>query len=535
MREEDHRGPFEARGLDPDYAETMGARFRSMMFQFDYREPDGSLLYRKFRKQNKQFHRDPSGTRSLLWGIDKVPLFEYPSSASLIVTEGEFDRLAFGQVLRNDPDYYVVSVPDGANRSTPSEGEIRISEDKGFSYLWEDQKLNPRIAQFRRIILATDADEKGMILRDELALRIGPERCWFLPFPPSEKDGNAVLMRWGERGIRRLVAAARPIRPGMQQNLADVPSPPSMAAYSTCFGFLDRHLMIVRPELLLITGAPGSGKGVFARCLAAHLAENHGWRTSFLSPEDPAYRIRRDLMRFAQRNMSKDWDREKRISAAYDWIRQHFFYSAIPEDEPVSIETVLAEMEAAVLQHDCQVFVLDPWNEISYKPGGEGETKDIERLLVQLKQKMRRLNLLLIIVAHPRKPREGEKINLYTVNASANWFNKCDHGIVLERWEPGSPKVEITIEKCKDHETMGVPGTVFARLDPMRFVYEADARPTDEEWEERKQRRKRPQVDAAMDAMRANMKVMISEPDGDIHGVDGRVRPASGPDWKEIP
>jgi hypothetical protein len=35
-----------------------------------------------------------------------------------------------------------------------------------------------------------------------------------------------------------------------------------------------------------------------------------------------------------------------------------------PEDEPITLNMVMHEMEAAALHHDCQVFVIDPWNEV---------------------------------------------------------------------------------------------------------------------------------------------------------------------------
>jgi twinkle protein len=509
MRSEDTRGPFERRGLDPDIALAHGARFQSGAFRFDYRAPDGTLLFQKHRTEDKSKHWiEPKGARLRLQGLEEVPLFERKSDAALIITEGEFDRLSFLQVLADDLGHYVVSVPNGV-AGKRSEGTIVIAEDNRFAYLWEGERLEPRVEQFDRIILATDGDEAGMLLRDELALRIGPARCWWLPFPAEHKDGNAVLQKWGPEGIRRILKAAKPIRPGMQMSMADVPPPPSITPISTGLTFLDRHVQIVRPELMVITGRPGCGKGVFARCLAAHLAEQHSWRTAFLSPEDPAYRMRRDLMRFYQRGKRGERPASELATEALKWVGNHFVYSALPEDEAIPIETVMAEMEAAVLQHNCQAFVLDPWNEISYVPSGDGESRDIERLLVALKQKMRRLNLLLIVVAHPRKPRQGEKIDLYTISGSANWFNKCDHGIILERMDPSSPRVEFVIEKCKDHETMGRPGSVWAELKREEFDYTWTQRPSDEELKEGRNWRRR---DAALEAMQGGIEEQLEDP-----------------------
>lgn len=471
MLTENTRGPFEARKLEPDFAEMMGVRYRQGRFEFDYRNEDGSLAYQKWRTPDKsRWGTAPDKVITSLWRLEQVPLFESPTDATLIITEGEFDALAAMQAIEGRHDFYVVSLPTGAI-SKKVEKFIDTADDGGFHFLWKNGRLHPKVEQFNRIILATDNDDKGTLCRDDLSIRIGPMRCWYLPYPDGAKDINDVLIRWGEKGVRRLVDIAKPMRSGQLQSIMDVPPPPSSIAYSTGFaGNLDKHIMIVRPELMVITGAPGAGKGVFARCLAAHLAEQHGWKTAFIAREDPAHRIRRDLIRFAQRKTP--YANQEQQAEAREFVRRHFFISTIPEDENVTMPMVFDEMEAAVYHHDCEVFIIDPWNEISYDPlPGESETKNVERLLVALKQKMRRLNLLLIIAAHPRKPSPGEKLSPYSISGSANWFNKMDHGVQLERESPSSKEVEFTIGKCKDHETMGVPGSLWMEFDRMKFDY----------------------------------------------------------------
>jgi twinkle protein len=144
----------------------------------------------------------------------------------------------------------------------------------------------------------------------------------------------------------------------------------------------------------------------------------------------------------------------------------------MPEDEPVTMAMVENEMEAAVFHNDCQVFVLDPWNEVEHaKNRGETETEYIERSLRNLLRKTRRLNLLLIIAAHPTKLNDGGKPILYNISGSANWKNKCQHGIIIHKPSESSNGVEITVEKSKDWETMGFPGTVWMDFSRERCNY----------------------------------------------------------------
>lgn len=448
---------FEERGLDPETAAKLGATFQNGRFTFDYLK-DGASLFRKVRTVDKKFYIEPSGQRLQFWNLDSLRESHgllQGKLCPLVITEGEFDAIAVAQSVGG----YVVSVPNGV-AGKRSEGDIVIAEDNRFSYLWEGEKLLPEIEQFDRIILCTDGDEPGMILRDELALRIGEARCWYVDYPAGAKDANDVLKIHGEQGVRDLIARARPMRPGYLVRPSEIPPRALSITYSSGWGDLDANLMIERPELIVVTGQPNHGKGQFIRCLAFNLAAAHGWRTAFLAQEDPAHRVNRDMRRYAIKRLGLP------SADANQWVDEHFRISQMPEDEPVTLEMVENEMTSAAIHHDCQVFVLDPWNEVEHRFNkGENETQYIERALRQLLRKMRRLNLVLIIAAHPTKIEEGQKANLYKISGSANWKNKCQHGIVVHRTDAHSNQVEIIVEKSKDWETMGKPGKVFLDFD----------------------------------------------------------------------
>lgn len=454
---------FEARGLDPEVADQMGARFQAGRFTFDYLK-DGAFLFRKVRTPAKEFWIDPKGAALRFWNLDQVPVLPCRPSEPLVICEGEFDAIAVAQCVGG----YVLSVPNGV-AGKRSEGEIVIAADNRFAYLWQDEKLIPQVDQFDRIILCTDGDEPGQILRDELALRIGETRCWYVSYPAGAKDANDVLKLHGRQGVRDLLGRARPMRPGHLAQPYDIPNKPQQIAYSTGWSYLDRHMQLVRPELMVVTGKPGHGKGQWVRSLAFHLAEAHGWRTAFLTPEDPAHRLKRDMERFAKRRFLKvyagkpEWPMSAAdVAAARNWVNDSFRISTPPEDEPITLDMVMNEMEAAALHHNCQVFVLDPWNEVEHQlQRGELETQYIERALRAFKRKMRRLNLLLIIVAHPRKQGNEEKITLWSISGSANWWNKADHGVIIKRESEYSSDLTLNVEKSKDHETMGIPGEVY--------------------------------------------------------------------------
>lgn len=455
---------FADRGLDLEVAVRLGAKFQNGKFQFEYRK-DGVLLSRKIRTLDKKFWFEPSGTRLQFWGLEEVPVLPFRPNEPLVICEGEFDRIALVQSCGG----YVLSVPNGATEKR-SEGDIILSTDTGYAYLWENEKLIPNVEQFNKVILCTDADSAGTVLRDELALRLGKSRCWFVEYPDGCKDANDVLKAFGEEGVRKLIERAKPIRPGYLVKPSDVPPRPNSITYSSGWGFLDQHLRFERPELMVVTGVPNHGKGQFIRCLTFNLARAHGWRTAYLAQEDPAHRIKRDMRRFAfNQNQYPNQDQQRDALA---WIDHHFRISQMPEDVAVNLDMVEAEMEAAVMQHDCQVFVLDPWNEVEHQLNrGEVETDYIGRILRRLLRKIRKLNLLMIIAAHPTKLNGDEKPDLYRIAGSANWKNKCQHGVIIHKPSASSNSVEVTVEKSKDWETMGLPGKVWMEFNRDRCDY----------------------------------------------------------------
>lgn len=458
---------FAQRGLDIEVASRMGASYlpRDGKFQFQY------AGFRKFRNLKKDFWIEPTNQKLSLWNFESLRELPSPVDGPLVITEGEFDAIAVMQACGG----YVVSVPNGvAGKRT--EGEVLIRDDNRFAYLWQDEKLIPELERFDKIILATDNDGPGLILRDELALRLGETRCWYVTYPEGCKDANDVLARFGETHedgvlkLREVIDGAKPLRPGYLVRPDDIPARSNGVAVTTGWSFMDPLLKIERPELLVVTGIPNHGKGQFIRCLAFNLAAAHGWKTAFLTPEDPAHRVRRDMVRFSQREFcigrtgdniayTDDFGPEEKQKCA-DWYNEHFRLSLPPEDEPITIDMVEREMESAALHHDCQVFVLDPWNEVDHDIRNETETQYIERTLRRLLRKMRRLNLLLIIAAHPTKLNGDNEPELYNISGSAHWKNKCQHGLVIFKPKVDSNAVKVTVEKSKDWETMGKPGQI---------------------------------------------------------------------------
>lgn len=136
---------------------------------------DGVLINVKYRTMDKRFWQ-AKGAEKILYGLDDVA-----GQSEIVIVEGEMDKLALEEAgMKN-----VVSVPDGAPARV-KEGDLPpASEDVKYSYLWNCRTwLNQAV----RVVIATDNDAPGEALAEELARRLGRERCWRVRWPLMRDD-----------------------------------------------------------------------------------------------------------------------------------------------------------------------------------------------------------------------------------------------------------------------------------------------------------------------------------------------------------
>jgi twinkle protein len=155
---------------------------------FNYKR-DGELVNIKYRDDQKNFQFS-KGAELIMYGLDFVI-----GKEEVTICEGEYDALAFYEA----GIHAVCSVPNGAP-PVPKDGSAR---DIKMDYLdVEDFK------DAKRINIATDGDEPGRRLRDELARRLGKHRCKFVLYPDGYKDANAVLLKYGRQQVKKLIEYA---------------------------------------------------------------------------------------------------------------------------------------------------------------------------------------------------------------------------------------------------------------------------------------------------------------------------------------
>lgn len=497
-----HLAWFDTRGIDPETVTRFG--IYSARRELDggevVQDPAGSILVfpyadrlspvegAKYRAPDKRFWQKP-GVRKTFWNAD---ILDDPAlrkgDYALVITEGEMDALAVIQA--GYP--FVVSVPDGAPPARDKDGkkilvpkgadDIDPEHDEKYSFVFNNWD---RLKQIKRIIVATDADEPGQRLAEELVRRLDRLRCSWVEMPKGCKDLNDVLVVHGSAEVLRIITSAKEYPVSGLYRYNEIPEEPDIEAYSTGWQSLDPLIKVFTPALMVVTGFAGQGKSTWTEQLVANLAINYGWVTAIASFEMrvkpyvtnslATSLIRKQKWRKRpDGSVSPNWTPEESAKAE-SWLERHFvFIGPDPQndDQEHDIDWLIDCAEAAVIRHGVRVLLVDPWNEIDHgKRSGESTTDYTGRAIRKLKRFAKQYGVLVVIVAHPAKSaiqKTPEAISLYDISDSAHFANKADIGVVIARLGniEHDTLTACLIKKVRYQPETGKPGRVDLDFDP---------------------------------------------------------------------
>ncbi|XP_030549191.1 twinkle homolog protein, chloroplastic/mitochondrial [Rhodamnia argentea] len=442
-----------------------------IVIAFTYRR-EGKLVSCKYRDVKKKFWQE-ANTEKIFYGLDDIK-----GKSEIIIVEGEMDKLAMEEAgFRN-----CVSVPDGAPPSASDKDLPPEGQDIKYQYLWNCKDY---LKEASRIILATDGDKPGQALAEELARRLGRERCWRVKWPKKNdseyfKDANEVLMYVGSGVLREVIDNAElyPIRGLFTfKDFFD-----EINAYyhrtlgyefgvSTGWKSLNHLYNVVPGELTIVTGVPNSGKSEWIDALLCNINESVGWKFALCSMENRVREHARKLLEKhikkpffdskygepAERMAIEDFERGKR------WLSDTFYLIRCEDDSLPSIKWVLDLAKSAVLRHGVRGLVIDPYNELDHqRPSSQTETEYVSQMLTLIRRFAQHHSCHVWFVAHPRQLHNwvGEPPNLYDISGSAHFINKCDNGIVIHRnRDPEAGPVD-QVQVCVRKVRNKVAGTI---------------------------------------------------------------------------
>jgi twinkle protein len=431
----------------------------------------GAVVNEKYRGPGKKFWQRTGGRRTF-WNADALddPSLETGQQA-LVITEGELDALT--AIESGFP--LSVSVPDGApavpeGREPDDLEPIDSGSENGgkFEFLWNNRD---RIKRIKRFILAVDNDPPGKRLAAELVRRLSAARCMFVEYPVGCKDLNDVAMRSGREGVAAVLNAAKPYPVRGLYRLSEYPDQEPLRVYSTGWWTVDRHVQVFPGEFMVVTGIPSHGKSTWVLNLLCNVAALHGWRSVVFSPEMPTVPHLRDKLRRMRGGARPDVDA---------FLDEYFrFIDSDPtgrEDQDFDLDWIIDKATDAVMRDGVRVFVIDPWNEVEHaKRKDESGTDYIGRSIRALKRFARLYEVAVIVIAHPTKDvgKDGKSRppTLYDIEGSAHWFNKCDHGLIIDRPDPLVDEAVLRVAKVRFDES-GEKGEVRMRFDRYSCRYE---------------------------------------------------------------
>ena len=388
-----------------------------MTIQFNYWR-DSKLINIKYRdgKKNFKLYKD---AELIFYNIDSLK-----NKTETIITEGEIDCLSLLECGFDS----VVSVPNGAGAS------LDFLEGCLDNFITID-----------RIILATDQDEAGYKLRDELARRFGIERCYKVDFFDC-KDANDYMLKYGNEELRKVIENADPFPIEGVFTSIDVKEELESLYFNglqkgEIIGIkqFDELISWQAGRIYTVTDIPGHGKSEFIDFVLTRLNIFKGWKIGYFSPENwpIELHVSKIVEKITGKKCKSDLLDKTEFEEAYRYIADNFYF-ILPEDD-FNVDTILSRAGGIVSRKGIHVLVIDPYNRLEHKiPTGMSETHYISMFYDKLGNFAKRKNIVIILVAHPTKMKKGadgtyEVPNLYDISGSANFFNKTDFGLTIYR------------------------------------------------------------------------------------------------------
>lgn len=412
---------------------------------------DGKLINIKYRDGRKNFKMFKDA-ELIFYGLDDIK-----NSDWCVIVEGEIDKLSFMEIGVSE----VISVPNGASNS----------DNPNLTYLdncieyFDDKKM---------IILAMDTDEVGIKLRDELARRLGYERCFKVNFNDC-KDANEYLIKYGSdlkncilkenvkefpiAGVITMNELWSDVKVLIEEGITHGDQIGKIAQ-------LDKNLSFFVGQLMVLTGIPNHGKSPFMLFIMACLSVRYGWRWAIFTPEHnplQLFAIKIMELLIGKRIQPKVGFHEKEMDMAKRFINEHFYFIK-PEDEDFTLDNILAKTKSLVVKKGIKGLIIDPWNKLEHQiPNGENEHNYISKELDKIIRFSQRNAIFTSIIAHPKKMNKAknsemfEVPTLYDISSSSNWYNKPDLGLTFYRnFETNVSEVHIKKMKYEHQGNVSV-------------------------------------------------------------------------------
>ena len=385
---------------------------------FPFYDENNILQFIKYRKTDFDKEKDKNkewceaDCKPILFGMNHCN-FDNPT---LVLTEGQIDSLSVTEAgIEN-----AVSVPTGA---------------KGFTwvpYCWDF------LSRFAYLTVFGDFEHETISLLSEMQKRFhGAIKRVTDDNYRGCKDANEILQKFGPGAVREAVENAEPVKHPKIIRMYDVERVDisKMEKVTTGITALDRVIGgLYFGQLILLTGERGQGKSTFASQIGT-FAVSSGYSVFVYSGE-----LKNDQVKsWMEYQMSGD-SKINKIAERNGWINYSVNQDIIPqltkwyrdlvymydntmvEDEN---ENLLEILETSIMQYGCRVLMVDNLMTAISDDISSDLYRQQTQFVRQLSIMAKRMNVIIILIAHPRKT-TGFEFGNNDVAGSSNITNLAD-------------------------------------------------------------------------------------------------------------
>jgi len=381
------------------------------------------LVNKKYRSASKDFTQS-AGTKRIFYNINSII-----GQDECYIVEGEFDVLAMYQAgVKN-----VISLPNGANDND----DVWLNCEK---YLKDIKKF----------IIAVDNDEKGNIVKDKIAQRLGRYRCEFIEWECKDANGDLI-----EGVIETTLSNRKKFPVSGTYKVEDLKEdilalyenglPETIKPSKDCFGDLGKKFSVMRGHLVTGTGIPSHGKSNFSEWYILNLLDEYDMKASFFSPEHSPMSLHQAnfMQKAIGRSFWKDYGDRPRINKEdidrYEqWANEKLYLTTAENGEFPTWDWWFEKAKEQIYSFGVDIFVIDAFNKLGLPKGNKLEA--INEVLTKLTMFAQMHNVVVFLIAHPTKMGKDESTglpampSLYNVSGSADFRNQTHDGFCVYRY-----------------------------------------------------------------------------------------------------
>ena len=212
---------------------------------------------------------------------------------------------------------------------------------------------------------------------------------------------------------------------------------------------LDDLFRLDTSRLCTVTGIPNDGKSEFVDFLTTTYNKKYGLKTLYFSPENQpvAAHLAKLVSKFTGKHFDKSSLTADEVVESVSHITDDFFFCNY--QRVATSKQIIEVSERLIREEGVKIIVVDAFNKIESENGTEDNLLYISKLLDTLCAFAIKEDILIILVAHPKKMEAGRVPTPYDINGSANFFNKSDFVFTVQRTRRTKDDTRVIIDVGK--------------------------------------------------------------------------------------